>query len=70
MLTGSLTFTAANNFVGLRNGVAAGEFDLFLWEKFTTKPWVDRGELAVIAEVPTPWTAFSIVGRNTHITRT
>ncbi len=34
---------------------------LFLWERFMTKPYVDRGTLKKIGEVPTPWASFSIV---------
>jgi hypothetical protein len=39
-------------------GVAAGNFDAFMWEVFTTKPWFDREELSYLGEVPTPWPAF------------
>lgn len=38
-------------------------FEAFLWETFTTKPWVDSGELRKIGDVETPWTAFSLVAR-------
>ncbi len=38
--------------------MAAGNFDAFMWEVFTTKPWFDREELSYLGEVPTPWPAF------------
>lgn len=57
----SLEFTVANNFQGLRDGTHRGDFDAFMWETFTTKPFFDSGELRKLGEVATPWTAFSFV---------
>ncbi|MCB9196039.1 MAG: uracil-DNA glycosylase, partial [Flavobacteriales bacterium] len=34
--------------------------DVFYWEKFTTKPWVDKGILKRIGEFVTPWSCFAI----------
>ena len=34
---------------------------LFLWEKFTTKPFVDLGIFKRIGEIPTPWPCFVLV---------
>jgi ABC-type nitrate/sulfonate/bicarbonate transport system substrate-binding protein len=34
---------------------------IFLWEKFTTKPLVDKGLFKRIGEIPTPWPCFVIV---------
>ncbi|MDB4534792.1 substrate-binding domain-containing protein [Vicingaceae bacterium] len=36
------------------------ETDVFYWEKFTTKPYVDAGLLKRIGEFPTPWPSFMI----------
>lgn len=58
-----LVFVVADTFEGLRRGLTAGNFDYFMWELFTTKPWVDRGEIFKIADVDTPWTAFSFAAR-------
>jgi len=63
----SLNFTIANNIDGLRNGVQQKQFDLFLWETFTTKPLFDTNQLHKIGEVPTPWSAFSIATQ--HLSR-
>ena len=60
----NLEVVIANNIDGLKNGVNDGTFDYFLWETFTTKPLVDKGELHEIGVVPTPWTAFSIAMSN------
>lgn len=57
----SLEYVVANNFQGLRDGTHKGDFDVFMWETFTTKPFFDSGELRKVGEVPTPWTAFSFV---------
>jgi hypothetical protein len=35
-----------------------------LWEKFTTKPYVDSGELRRVGECVTPWSCFVIAARN------
>lgn len=40
---------------------------LFLWEKFTTKPFVDNGSLKLIDECPTPWPSFLIVVRASYL---
>jgi sulfonate transport system substrate-binding protein len=39
--------------------------DLFFWEKFMTKPFVDSGELVRLGCYPTPWPCFMIVTNNT-----
>eukprot|EP01035_Chromulina_nebulosa_P025553 gene25553-33353_t len=54
-------FVVANNFQQLREGVNRNDFDVFLWETFTTKPWFDSGELTKLGEVSAPWPAFSYV---------
>ncbi len=35
--------------------------DLFFWEKYTTKPFVDKGEINRISEFVTPWSCFQMV---------
>jgi len=41
--------------------MAAGEIDVWLWEKFTTKHLVDSGEWGIVGEVPTPWPCFLFI---------
>lgn len=55
-----LTFVKVGNLEGARKSLAAGEGDLFMWEKFMTKPFVDKGEFRRIDEVRTPWPCFMI----------
>ena len=61
----NLCFSAANNFVGLRNGVNNDGFDLFLWETFTTKPFFDSGELYKVTNSlpcdPLPFSYFFLI---------
>ena len=49
---------------GARLALSNGSADVFLWEKFTTKPLVDSGEWERIGEWVTPWPAFAIAVRN------
>jgi ABC-type nitrate/sulfonate/bicarbonate transport system substrate-binding protein len=50
-----------NTLDGARAAMTAGEIDVWLWEKFTTKHLVDSGEWDIIGEVPTPWPCFVFV---------
>jgi ABC-type nitrate/sulfonate/bicarbonate transport system substrate-binding protein len=46
---------------GARAALANEEAEVFLWEKYTTKPIVDRGEFRRVAEINTPWPCFALV---------
>ncbi len=52
------------NLDGALSSLAAGETDVFYWEKFTTKPYVDSGRLRRVGEYKTPWPCFVIAARN------
>lgn len=58
-----LHFVPVGSLEGARDALAAGQADIFLWEKFTTKPLVDQGEWKRIGEVQTPWPAFVMAVR-------
>jgi len=51
-------FVRVGNLDGAVKALREEHADVFLWEKYTTKPVVDRGEWRRIGEVPTPWPAF------------
>ncbi len=51
-------FVKVGNLDGARKAMVAGEADALLWEKFTTKPYVDSGELRRIGISITPWPCF------------
>jgi len=56
-------FEVVKNLDGGREYLAEGKADYFLWEKFTTKPFVDNGEFRIIGECPTPWPSFVVAVR-------
>jgi ABC-type nitrate/sulfonate/bicarbonate transport system substrate-binding protein len=53
-------FVVVGNLNGAVEALTNHEADLFFWEKFTTKPYVDNQKLRFIAECPTPWPCFAI----------
>ncbi|MEL6870320.1 MAG: ABC transporter substrate-binding protein [Pseudomonadota bacterium] len=55
---GALDYVVVDNLAGARRALPAGDADIFLWEVFTTKPYVDKGEFRRVDEIPTPWPAF------------
>ena len=64
-----IDFVKIGNLKGARKAMAAGEVDVFFWEKFMTKPYVDNGEFRRIGETLTPWPCFMIAARNERIRR-
>jgi len=48
---------------GAREAFRKNEADVFMWEKFMTKPLVDNGEFRRVGETPTPWPCFVIAAR-------
>ncbi|KAM6504332.1 periplasmic binding protein-like II [Amanita muscaria] len=59
--TGALKFQVNNNIRGLIESVNDGSTSAFMWEWFTTKPFLDAGEVRFIGSVPTPWPSWMIV---------
>jgi len=53
-------FVIIKNLDGALESLTNGETDVFYWEKFTTKPYVDSGQLKRIGEYLTPWPCFVI----------
>ena len=48
---------------GARQAFRENRADVFMWEKFMTKPLVDNGEFRRVGETPTPWPCFVIAAR-------
>jgi sulfonate transport system substrate-binding protein len=46
------------NLEGAKTALSEQSADLFLWEKWMTRPLVDAGILKMIDERPTPWSCF------------
>lgn len=63
------TFVVLNDIRGLARGVQNGDADVFLWEKFTTKPLYDSGELFHLSNITPPWPAFMFAA-STNLTTT
>jgi sulfonate transport system substrate-binding protein len=61
-------FEVVKNLDGALECLPKGEGDYFMWEKFTTKPYVDDGPFNCIDECPTPWPCFVIAVRNELLT--
>ncbi|MBO6606515.1 substrate-binding domain-containing protein [Psychroserpens sp.] len=62
-----LNFEVIRNLDGAVEGLTNGKADYFLWEKFTTKPIVDKGVFRRIGNIPTPWPCFVIAVREDYI---
>ena len=60
-------FVLVNDLNGARKSLANNEAELFLWEKYTTKPFVDNGEFRMIGECNTPWPCFVIAASERFI---
>jgi len=57
-------FVVVNNIQGAREALKNGAADVFMWEKFMTKPLVDSGEFRRLDVRNTPWPCFMIAARN------
>jgi len=57
-------FKVIKNLEGAIESLTKNETDVFYWEKYTTKPYVDQGILKRIGEYLTPWPCFVIAVRN------
>ena len=53
-------FHIINNLNGALQSLEKLETDVFYWEKYTTKPYVDAGQLKRIGVYVTPWPCFVI----------
>ena len=62
--TQTLQFEIVNTIDGAVESLSKGESDYFMWERFMTKPLVDKGIFRRIADCPTPWACFVIAVRN------
>lgn len=59
-----LEFEVIKNLDGALENLPLGNGDYFMWEKFTTKPYVDQGIFRLLGECPTPWPCFVIAVRD------
>ena len=62
--TDNLQFEIVNTIDGAVEALSNGIADYFMWERFMTKPLVDKGIFRRVADCPTPWPCFVIAVRN------
>lgn len=58
-----LSFVVTGGLDGARASFAAGESEVFLWDRFMTRPLVEVGEFRQVGVVLTPWPSFVIAAR-------
>jgi ABC-type nitrate/sulfonate/bicarbonate transport system substrate-binding protein len=58
--TARLEFEIVNTIDGAVDALTEGRADYFMWERFMTKPLVDKGIFRRIVDCPTPWPCFVI----------
>jgi ABC-type nitrate/sulfonate/bicarbonate transport system substrate-binding protein len=61
--TENLEFEIVNTIDGAVEALTKGTADYFMWERFMTKPLVDKGIFRRIGDCPTPWPCFVIAVR-------
>jgi ABC-type nitrate/sulfonate/bicarbonate transport system substrate-binding protein len=59
-----LQFEIVNTIDGAVDALTNKKADYFMWERFMTKPLVDKGIFRRIDDCPTPWPSFIIVVRD------
>lgn len=58
-----LQFEVVGGMEGARKALKSDQAQVFMWEKFTTKPIVDQGEFRRVGNCVTPWPCFVLVAR-------
>lgn len=59
-----LQFEVVNTIDGAVEALTKGTADYFMWERFMTKPLVDKGIFRRLEDCPTPWPSFVIAVSN------
>lgn len=62
-------FVLIENLNGALPSLDANLSEVFFWEKYTTKPYVENGQLRRIGEFVTPWSCFQIIASNSFINK-
>lgn len=57
-------FKVIKNLDGALEALSKNESDVFYWEKYTTKPFVDQGIFKCLGEFVTPWPCFMLAATN------
>lgn len=65
--TEQLKFRVIDTIEGAEIALTNGTADYFMWERFTTKAWVDKGVFRRITDCPTPWPCFVVAATDSFI---
>ncbi|HUH47919.1 MAG TPA: substrate-binding domain-containing protein [Arenibacter sp.] len=65
--TDHLKFRVVDTIEGAKAALINGTADYFMWERFTTKAWVDKGLFRRITDCPTPWPCFVVAATDRFI---
>lgn len=60
-------FNIIKNLDGALESLSTNQSDVFYWEKYTTKPYVDKGIFKSLGEFVTPWPCFMLAATNKAI---
>jgi hypothetical protein len=64
-----LSFVVVGDLAGAIVSFKGDDAEGFLWERFTTQPYVDRGLMRRVGECPTPWPAFALAASHRALAR-
>ena len=65
--TTGLRFEITNNLDGAIAALTEDRAQYFMWERFTTKPFVDQGIFRHLGDCPTPWPCFVIAANRNFL---
>lgn len=65
--TEKLKFKVVDTIAGAETALIDGTANYFMWERFTTKAWVDKGIFRRITDCPTPWPCFVVAATDRFI---
>jgi len=60
-------FKIIKNLDGALESLSTNQSDVFYWEKYTTKPYVDKGVFKCLGEFVTPWPCFMLAATDKAI---
>lgn len=63
----NLQFEIVGDIQGAVEALKNDTAQYFMWEKYTTKPWVDKGIFRRVGDCPTPWSCFVVAAREDFI---
>ena len=63
-ITSDLEFSVVGDVYGGLWALQSGDAEVFLWEKYTTHPFVEQGKCRCVGEVVTPWPCFVVAVSN------